>query len=63
VRAKAATLVGPDALRWQRRLVAQKYDGSSLRSHAGRRTQDIVELVLWPRDHPRGLTRVCRDTW
>ena len=42
------TLVTPDTLmRWYRRLVAKKYDGTSSRS-AGRprRTPDIVELVL-----------------
>jgi putative transposase len=40
--------VTPDTLlRWYRRPVAQKYDGSSKRGHTSpRRTPDIVELVL-----------------
>jgi transposase InsO family protein len=45
---KLDTLVTPDTLlRWYRRLVAQKYDGSSQPGHTRpRRTPDIVELVL-----------------
>lgn len=42
------TVVTPDTLmRWYRRLVAKKYDGSTSRgSRPTRRTPDIVELVL-----------------
>jgi len=60
--AKIDTLVTPNTLlRWYRRLVAQKYDGSSKRGHARpRRTPDIVELVLrMARENSgRGYTRI-----
>jgi hypothetical protein len=44
---KLDTLVTPDTLlRWYRRLVAQKYDGTGRRGPKPRRTADVVELVL-----------------
>jgi putative transposase len=54
--------VAPDTLlRWYRRLVAQKYDGSSKRGHPRpRRAPDIVELMLrMARENSRwGYTRI-----
>ena len=59
---KLETLVTPDTLlRWYRRLVARKYDGSARRSRSQRRqTVDIVELVLrMASDNPSwGYTRI-----
>ena len=48
-------MVTPDTLlRWYRRLVARKYDGSAPQGFSRpRRTTDIVELVL----------RMAKDTW
>jgi putative transposase len=53
-------LVTPDTLlRWYRRLVARKYDGTARRgSSRPRRTDDIVELVLrMAKENPSGATR------
>jgi putative transposase len=56
------TLITPETLlRWYRRLIANKYDGSSVRGPARlRRTIDIVALVVRiARDNPSwGYTRI-----
>ena len=45
--AEMATIVTPDTLlRWHRRLIAQKYDGSSNRSHGRPRTPDEIEQLV-----------------
>ena len=60
--AKLDTLVTPDTLlRWYRKLVASKYDGSARRGRSQRRrTTDIVQLVLrMATDNPTwGYTRI-----
>ena len=57
------TLVTPDTLlRWYRRLVARKYDGSKVRRAGRPRTAaEIEELILrMARDNPGwGYTRIC----
>jgi transposase InsO family protein len=62
VLAKIDTLVTPDTLlRWYRRLVATKYDGSAKRGRSQpRRTHDLVQLVLrMANDNPTwGYTRI-----
>ncbi|MFH2007919.1 MAG: integrase core domain-containing protein [bacterium] len=59
---KFAGIVTPDTiLRWYRRLVAQKYDGSRRRSPGRPRTpQDLAQLVVtMAKDNPRwGYTRL-----
>jgi putative transposase len=56
------TLVTPDTLlRWYRRLVAQKYDGTTGRGrNRPRRIDDVVELVLrMAKENPTwGYTRI-----
>src|SRR5262249_17847821 len=56
------TLVTPDTLlRWYRRLVAHKYDGTGRRGpNKPRRTADVVELVLrMAKENPTwGYTRI-----
>jgi transposase InsO family protein len=57
-----STLVTPDTLlRWYRKLIARKYDGSSTRRSGRPRTAvEIQELVMWmARDNPGwGYTRI-----
>ena len=55
--AEMATIVTPETLlRWHRRLIAQKYDGSSKRSPGRPRTPDEIEqLVVQMAEENRGL--------
>ncbi len=56
------TLITPDTLlRWYRRLIAKKYDGSRTRSHGRPKTAAEIEglIVRMARDNPRwGYTRI-----
>ncbi len=62
-----STLVTPDTLlRWYRRLIAQKYDGSkSRRSGRPKTAVEIEELIIrMARDDPRwGYTRIRGALW
>ena len=63
-----ATIATPDTLmRWDKRLIAQKFDGSKRRTQLGRPpvAEEVERLApsRWPRRTPPGVTGASRGPW